>query len=108
MRRLTLLSAAAVFLVLLVSGAGTSHAATDAFVKFDGIDGEARDSAHKGWSDIESFVQAIHKPSSGTGATALSSSRPLAGPSGTGKTGSSRQAYLARHRPTCWPNPRRR
>jgi len=38
-----------------------------AYIKFDGLDGEAIDKDHKGWSDIESFNQVIHKPGSGTG-----------------------------------------
>ena len=40
-----------------------------AYIKFDGIDGEAQDKDHKGWSDLESFNQAVTKPGSGTGAT---------------------------------------
>jgi len=40
-----------------------------AYIKFDGIDGEAQDKDHKNWSDLASFSQAIHKPGSGTGAT---------------------------------------
>jgi len=33
-----------------------------AYIKFDGVDGEAQDKDHKGWSDIASFGQAIHQP----------------------------------------------
>lgn len=40
-----------------------------AYIKFDGIDGEAQDKDHKGWSDVTSFNQVIHKPGHGTGAT---------------------------------------
>lgn len=41
-----------------------------AYIKFDGIDGEAQDKDHKGWSDLASFGQPIHKPMGGaTGAT---------------------------------------
>jgi type VI secretion system secreted protein Hcp len=40
-----------------------------AYIKFAGVDGEAQDKDHKGWSDIISFTQPIHKPGSGTGAT---------------------------------------
>jgi type VI secretion system secreted protein Hcp len=41
-----------------------------AYMKFSDIDGEAQDKDHKGWSDIISFNQAIHKPMSGaTGPT---------------------------------------
>jgi type VI secretion system secreted protein Hcp len=38
------------------------------YIKFDGIDGEAADKDHKGWSDLESFSQALSRPGgSGTG-----------------------------------------
>mgnify|MGYP003572239833 CR=1 FL=1 len=41
-----------------------------AYIKFDGVDGEAQDKDHKGWSDLGSFSQVIHKPMGGaTGAT---------------------------------------
>jgi len=41
-----------------------------AYIKFDGVDGEAQDKDHKGWSDLGSFSQVIHKPMAGaTGAT---------------------------------------
>jgi type VI secretion system secreted protein Hcp len=40
-----------------------------AYIKFDGIDGEAQDKDHKGWSVIVSFSQPIHRPSSGTDVT---------------------------------------
>ena len=40
-----------------------------AYIKFDGVDGEAQDKDHKAWSDLVSFQQPIHKPGSGTGAT---------------------------------------
>jgi type VI secretion system secreted protein Hcp len=40
-----------------------------AYIKFEGVDGEAQDKDHKGWSDILSFTQPIHKPGTGTGAT---------------------------------------
>src|SRR5262245_48376117 len=37
------------------------------FIKFDGVDGEAKDKDHKGWSDLQSFSQSIDK--AGAGAT---------------------------------------
>ena len=37
------------------------------FIKFDGIDGEANDKDHKGWSDLQSFSWGLHK--AGAGAT---------------------------------------
>jgi type VI secretion system secreted protein Hcp len=41
-----------------------------AYIKFDGIEGEAQDKDHKGWSDIVSFSQGMMQPGSGaTGAT---------------------------------------
>ena len=33
-----------------------------AHINFDGVDGEARDEDHKGWSDLVSFSRGIHKP----------------------------------------------
>ena len=40
------------------------------YIKFDGVDGEAQDDKHKGWSDIISFQQGVTKPGSGgTGPT---------------------------------------
>lgn len=38
-----------------------------AYIKFDGIDGEALDKGHDKWSDLASYEQVFHKP--GTGAT---------------------------------------
>ena len=53
-----------------VSGATVGNAGTAAdYIKFDGIDGEARDKGHSQWSDLLSFGQALHKPGTGTGAT---------------------------------------
>lgn len=41
-----------------------------AYIKFDGVDGESQDKGHKGWSDLASFNQGLHKPGGGaTGAT---------------------------------------
>lgn len=41
-----------------------------AYIKFDGVDGEAQDASHKNWSDILSFQQGVHQPgSAATGAT---------------------------------------
>jgi type VI secretion system secreted protein Hcp len=41
-----------------------------AYIKFDGIDGEAQDKDHKNWSDVLSFSQAIIQPGgSSTGPT---------------------------------------
>ena len=41
-----------------------------AYIKFDGIDGEALDDKHKGWSDLASFSQGMTQPGGAkTGAT---------------------------------------
>ena len=41
-----------------------------AYIKFDGVDGEALDKDHKKWSDLASFGQGLHQPGGGaTGAT---------------------------------------
>jgi len=40
-----------------------------AYIKFDGIDGEAQDKDHKSWTDLAAFSQLITKPGQGTGAT---------------------------------------
>ena len=41
-----------------------------AYIKFDGVDGEAVEKDHKAWSDLLSFGQGLHQPGSGaTGAT---------------------------------------
>jgi len=41
-----------------------------AYIKFDGVDGEALDKDHKAWSDLASFGQGVHQPGgTSTGAT---------------------------------------
>jgi type VI secretion system secreted protein Hcp len=41
-----------------------------AYIKFDGIDGEAQDKDHKNWSDVASFSQGLTQPGgSATGPT---------------------------------------
>ena len=41
-----------------------------AYIKFDGVDGEAQDKDHQKWSDLASFGQGLHQPGGGaTGAT---------------------------------------
>ncbi len=41
-----------------------------AYIKFDGVDGEAQDKDHKDWSDLASFSQGLQQPGGGaTGAT---------------------------------------
>lgn len=36
------------------------------YIKFDGVDGEAKDSAHNKWSDIISFSQGVSQPGGGS------------------------------------------
>jgi type VI secretion system secreted protein Hcp len=36
------------------------------FIKFDGVDGEAQDKDHKGWSDVLSMNWGLHKAGAGT------------------------------------------
>ncbi len=63
------------FLVLFnatVAATFLTSASGAAFIKFDGVDGEAKDSSHEAWSDLASFSQgiSIHQPGGGaTGAT---------------------------------------
>jgi type VI secretion system secreted protein Hcp len=47
----------------------SSGAPTSMYVKFEGLDGEAEDKDHKGWSDILSFSQGQSLPDGGTGPT---------------------------------------
>ena len=60
-----------------VSGAVIGNPGTAAYyIKFDGIDGEAVDTGHQGWSDILSFDQALRSPvtsSTGAGSTLVRS-----------------------------------
>jgi type VI secretion system secreted protein Hcp len=42
---------------------------SSAYIKFDGIDGEAQEAGHESWSQIVSFNQAIHQPGGGTDIT---------------------------------------
>jgi type VI secretion system secreted protein Hcp len=37
-----------------------------AFIKFEGVDGEAKDKDHQAWSDLGSFGQSIHQPGGGS------------------------------------------
>lgn len=44
-----------------------------AYIKFDGVDGEAKDKDHTAWSDLDTFSQAYSQP--GSGATGQSRRR---------------------------------
>ena len=37
-----------------------------AYIKFDGVDGEALDKDHQSWSDLASFGQGLHQPGGGS------------------------------------------
>ena len=37
-----------------------------AYIKFDGVDGEAKDKGRKNWSNLTSFGQGLHQPGSGS------------------------------------------
>ena len=49
--------------MMMIGFASTAQSA--AYIKFDGIDGEALDNDHQGWSDILSIGQAVHQPNGG-------------------------------------------
>jgi len=44
------------------------------YMKFDGVDGESTDNAHRDWIDLQSFQYGISKPSSGAGGMSRSRS----------------------------------
>jgi type VI secretion system secreted protein Hcp len=69
MKRIGDVSKFVVCAVMVIGAAGSSMAANDAYIKFDGVDGESRDGNHKGWCDLLSFDQSIHTPDAATGAT---------------------------------------
>lgn len=47
-----------ILVVVLVSG----FVQAAGYIKFDGVDGESKDDAHKNWIDITGFSQSIHQP----------------------------------------------
>ena len=64
------LTAIAVFAAALTMIGFTDDAEAAAYIKFDGVDGEATDSDHKDWINLLSFQQSMAQPeSSATGAT---------------------------------------
>lgn len=54
--------------LIVIAAAGAIHAATPAFIKFDGVDGEATDNEHKGWIALGSFTQPVRETGAATGA----------------------------------------
>lgn len=83
---LTAIAAAAAALALVAAGGGFGAEPADAqvhtqsttagYIKFDGLDGEARDDGHKGWSDLHSFSQAI-RAGGGEGGGSISVTKPI-------------------------------
>lgn len=64
------LHAAAMAFAILIGTMIVPRTWAAAYIKFDGVDGEAQDKDHSGWSDLATFSQGIHKPGGGaTGAT---------------------------------------
>jgi len=49
--------------------AGTAAASTAAYIKFEGIDGEAQDKDHKGWINLVAVSEPRHEPGTGNGAS---------------------------------------
>lgn len=50
----------------------TSHAAFDAYLKIEGVEGESTDSKHSKWIEIQSFIHGAATPSATTGRPAFS------------------------------------
>jgi len=63
------LSILAILLSALVAVGTTDTVSAAAYLKFDGVDGEATDNEHKDWIIIESVSSPLHQPGGGTGAT---------------------------------------
>ena len=59
--------------LILAMAMAASNGWAAAYIKFEGVDGEAQDKDHENWSDLVSFSQPIHKP--GGGATGPSRRR---------------------------------
>ena len=53
------------FITVMMMIGFVSTAQSAAYIKFDGIDGEALDKEHQGWSDVLSVGQAVHQPNGG-------------------------------------------
>jgi len=51
-----------VFMVVVSVAASPSLAGDMAFIKFEGIDGESLDRAHKDWCDLVSFSHSMNRP----------------------------------------------
>jgi type VI secretion system secreted protein Hcp len=67
------LTAIAVFAAALTMIGLANDAEAAAYIKFDGVDGEATDSKHKEWIDVLSFQQAITRADSSSSARARAS-----------------------------------
>ena len=71
-KELSLTAIAVCALTLTLIGLA-DNADAAAFIKFDGVDGEATDSKHKDWINIESFSQSITREDSSSSARARAS-----------------------------------
>ena len=56
-----------IFAIIITSGVGSAFAASDYFLKIDGVDGESSDQSHKGEISIESFSWGMSNSGSMTG-----------------------------------------
>lgn len=63
------LTAIAVFAAALTLIGYSEDAEAAAYIKFDGVDGEATDSEHKDWINLLSFQQSMSQEGAATGAT---------------------------------------
>lgn len=55
--------------LMVIAAAGVAGAATGAYIKFEGLDGESRDKDHQGWIDVASLSAPALKPGAGTSAS---------------------------------------
>lgn len=77
---MTKLTPRAAALTLSLALLGASSAGAAAFIKFDGIDGEAQDRAHRNWIELHSVSQVALQPDpSGVGGPGCLAPEPGAG-----------------------------
>ena len=70
------LSAISIFVLSLILVIYANEAEAAAYLKFDGVDGEAKDDKHEKWIDVLSFSQTISRGDSGN-LSARASSSPV-------------------------------
>jgi type VI secretion system secreted protein Hcp len=56
-------------LVAAMAAVNTVAAATAAYVKYEGVDGESKDMDHEGWIDLVAISQPLHEPGSSSAPT---------------------------------------